>query len=32
MFMRETLHGRKSRRSEHEARLNAFRWLHHYNT
>ncbi|MGW2184282.1 IS3 family transposase, partial [Streptomyces sp. NPDC001732] len=31
-FKRETLQGRKSWSSEHEARLDAFRWLHRYNT
>jgi transposase InsO family protein len=29
---RETLQGRKSWADEHEARLDAFRWLHRYNT
>ncbi|RAG80759.1 IS3 family transposase [Streptacidiphilus pinicola] len=29
---RETLQGRKSWSSEHEARLELFRWLHRYNT
>ncbi|MFF0517054.1 IS3 family transposase, partial [Streptomyces sp. NPDC004250] len=31
-FKRETLKGRKSWSSEHEARLDAFRWLTRYNT
>ncbi|MCH0543507.1 IS3 family transposase [Streptomyces sp. MUM 203J] len=31
-FKRETLQGRKSWSSEREARLDAFRWLHRYNT
>ncbi|WP_435799148.1 IS3 family transposase [Streptomyces ardesiacus] len=31
-FKREPLQGRKSRPGEREARLNAFRWLHRYNT
>ncbi|WP_190046370.1 IS3 family transposase [Streptomyces finlayi] len=31
-FKRETLQGRKSWPTEHEARLDAFRWLHRYNT
>ncbi|WP_406307174.1 integrase core domain-containing protein [Streptomyces sp. NBC_00885] len=31
-FKRETPYGRKSRSSEREARLDAFRWLHRYNT
>ncbi|WP_406053589.1 IS3 family transposase [Streptomyces sp. NBC_01077] len=31
-FKRETLQGRKSWPSEREARLDAFRWLHRYNT
>ncbi|ASQ91858.1 hypothetical protein CGL27_00335 [Streptomyces sp. 11-1-2] len=31
-FKRETLQGRKSWPNEREARLDAFRWLHHYNT
>ncbi|CAL9666532.1 IS3 family transposase ISRhosp5 [Streptomyces sp. enrichment culture] len=31
-FKRETLQGRKHWSSEHEARLDAFRWLHRYNT
>ncbi|NSL42750.1 IS3 family transposase [Streptomyces sp. 8P21H-1] len=31
-FKRETLQGRKSWPDEHEARLDAFRWLHRYNT
>lgn len=31
-FKRETLQGRKSWADEHEARLEAFRWLHRYNT
>ena len=31
-FKRETLKGRKSWSSEREARLDAFRWLHRYNT
>ncbi|HLT12168.1 MAG TPA: IS3 family transposase [Micromonosporaceae bacterium] len=31
-FKRETLQGRKYWSSEHEARLDAFRWLHRYNT
>lgn len=31
-FKRETLKGRKSWPSEREARLDAFRWLHRYNT
>ncbi|TXS07856.1 IS3 family transposase [Streptomyces sp. wa22] len=31
-FKRETLQGRKSWPTEREARLNAFRWLHRYNT
>ncbi|MFE3936855.1 integrase core domain-containing protein, partial [Streptomyces goshikiensis] len=32
MFKRETLQGRKSWSTEREARLDAFRWLHRYNT
>ncbi|MDH6699837.1 transposase InsO family protein [Streptomyces sp. MAA16] len=31
-FKRETSQGRKSWPNEHEARLDAFRWLHRYNT
>ncbi|MFC8008403.1 IS3 family transposase [Streptomyces olivaceus] len=31
-FKRETLQGRKSWPTEREARLDAFRWLHRYNT
>ena len=31
-FKRETLQGRKTWSSEREARLDAFRWLNHYNT
>lgn len=31
-FKRETLQGRKSWPTECEARLDAFRWLHRYNT
>ncbi|MFJ9041061.1 IS3 family transposase [Streptomyces sp. NPDC102406] len=31
-FKRETLQGRKSWSNEREARLDAFRWLHRYNT
>ncbi|MFH9044893.1 integrase core domain-containing protein [Streptomyces sp. NPDC017966] len=31
-FKRETLQGRKHRSSEREARLDAFHWLHRYNT
>ncbi|MGV9988773.1 integrase core domain-containing protein [Streptomyces olivaceus] len=31
-FKRETLQGRKSWPSEREARLDAFQWLHRYNT
>lgn len=31
-FKRETLQGRKHWSSEHEARLDTFRWLHRYNT
>ncbi|MET9358256.1 integrase core domain-containing protein [Streptomyces sp. NPDC006617] len=31
-FKRETLQGRRSRPNEREARLDAFRWLHRYNT
>ncbi|MET8081323.1 IS3 family transposase [Streptomyces sp. NPDC005303] len=31
-FKRETLQGRKRWSSEHEARLDAFRWLNRYNT
>jgi transposase InsO family protein len=31
-FKRETLQGRKTWPSEHQARLDAFRWLHRYNT
>lgn len=31
-FKRETLPGRKSWPDEREARLDAFRWLHRYNT
>jgi transposase InsO family protein len=31
-FKRETLQGRKGWSSEREARLDAFRWLHRYNT
>ncbi len=31
-FKREPLQGRKSRPGEREALLNAFRWLHRYNT
>ncbi|WP_282688580.1 MULTISPECIES: IS3 family transposase [unclassified Streptomyces] len=31
-FKRETLQGRRSWSSEREARLDAFRWLHRYNT
>ncbi|MFI8301762.1 integrase core domain-containing protein [Streptomyces nigra] len=31
-FKRETFQGRKSWSSEREARLDAFRWLHRYNT
>ncbi|WP_435849275.1 integrase core domain-containing protein [Streptomyces lavendulocolor] len=31
-FKRETLQGRKTCSSEREARLDAFRWLHRYNT
>ena len=31
-FKRETLQGRKSWPDEREARLDAFRWLHRYNT
>ncbi|SFL16133.1 Transposase InsO and inactivated derivatives [Streptomyces pini] len=31
-FKRETLQGRKSWSGEREARLDAFRWLHRYNT
>ncbi|WP_346176855.1 integrase core domain-containing protein, partial [Streptomyces cuspidosporus] len=31
-FKRETLQGRKHWSSEREARLDAFRWLHRYNT
>ncbi|WJV44102.1 IS3 family transposase [Streptomyces flavofungini] len=31
-FKRETLQGRKGWSNEHEARLNAFRWLARYNT
>ncbi|WP_461712106.1 IS3 family transposase [Streptomyces sp. DSM 41013] len=31
-FKRETLQGRKSWPNEREARLDAFRWLHRYNT
>ncbi|QEU83581.1 hypothetical protein CP969_01625 [Streptomyces viridosporus T7A] len=31
-FKRETLQGRKTWSSEHEARLDAFRWLNRYNT
>jgi transposase InsO family protein len=31
-FKRETLKGRKGWSSEREARLDAFRWLHRYNT
>ncbi|MFE1293094.1 IS3 family transposase [Streptomyces sp. NPDC058751] len=31
-FKRETLQGRKSWTTESEARLDAFRWLHRYNT
>ncbi|MEV0013000.1 IS3 family transposase, partial [Streptomyces sp. NPDC047973] len=31
-FKRETLRGRKSWPTEHEARLDAFRWLNRYNT
>jgi transposase InsO family protein len=31
-FKRETLQGRKSWPNEHEARLDAFHWLHRYNT
>ncbi|MDH6193237.1 transposase InsO family protein [Streptomyces sp. CZ24] len=31
-FKRETLQGRKRWSSEREARLDAFRWLHRYNT
>ncbi|MFI2740711.1 IS3 family transposase [Streptomyces sp. NPDC018711] len=32
IFKRETLQGRKSWPTEREARLDAFRWLHRYNT
>jgi len=31
-FKRETLQGHKTWSSEREARLDAFRWLNHYNT
>ncbi|WP_237530058.1 integrase core domain-containing protein, partial [Streptomyces sp. SID5770] len=31
-FKRETLQGRKGRPNERQARLDAFRWLHRYNT
>lgn len=31
-FKRETLKGRKGWSNEREARLDAFRWLHRYNT
>lgn len=31
-FKSETLKGRKSWSNKHEARLDAFRWLHHYDT
>jgi transposase InsO family protein len=31
-FKRETLQGRKSRPTERDARLDAFGWLHRYNT
>lgn len=31
-FKRETLQGRKSWSSKREARLDAFRWVHRYNT
>lgn len=31
-FKKETLKGRKGWSSEREARLDAFRWLSHYNT
>ncbi|WP_432716051.1 integrase core domain-containing protein [Streptomyces salinarius] len=31
-FKRETLQGRNSWPTEREARLDAFRWLHRYNT
>ncbi len=31
-FKRETLQGQKGWSSEREARLDAFRWLHRYNT
>lgn len=31
-FKRETLKGRKGWSNEHEARLDAFRWLTRYNT
>ncbi|MEW2290868.1 hypothetical protein [Streptomyces sp. NPDC047841] len=31
-FRREALQGRKTRPSEREAHLDAFRWLHRYNT
>ena len=31
-FKRETLQGRKSWPNKREARLDAFRWLHRYNT
>ena len=31
-FKRETLQGRKGWPDEHQARLDAFRWLHRYNT
>lgn len=31
-FKRETLQGRMSWTDEREARLDAFRWLHRYNT
>lgn len=31
-FERETFPGRKNRPSEHEGRLDAFRWLHRYDT
>ncbi|MYU10070.1 transposase [Streptomyces sp. SID8361] len=30
-FKRETLQGRKGWPNEHDARLDAFRWLHRYN-
>lgn len=31
-FKRETFQGRRSWSTEREARLDAFRWLHRYNT